>query len=102
MESPAQLHRDRASSAETGTTSHVQCDADVERTVPAPPLSTVIVGGEPKGSKSIVASGLVTDEEQCNGMDGASTLGARDGWGRQSAHNIFDAIDEARDITLGR
>lgn len=31
-----------------------------------------------------------------------STLEGREGWGRQSAQNVFDAVEKAKDVTLGR
>lgn len=31
-----------------------------------------------------------------------STLEGREGWGRQSARNVFEAIEKAKDVTLGR
>lgn len=31
-----------------------------------------------------------------------STLEGREGWGRQSAQNLFDAVEKAKDVTLGK
>ena len=57
-------------------------------------------GGEASSSSS--SSGQEEEEEEGEGEGEESILEGREGWGQLSARNVLDAVDKAKDVSLGR